>query len=737
MPDGTPAAAGLGAKALALLAFLALEPGPHSRDEVAALLWGEFPDEKAKASLRQALTHLRDAVGDAIRVDRLAVEATGAISCDVSDFTRLAPTTPFEAAKIEIPRFLGSLAIRNSPGFEDWAAAKRVTLVAKYVGLLARCTRDAMARRAWRDAARFGSRWSELEPANSEAVMAVIEAQYLLGDREAARETYAQYSASLSLEGKSGGRQGVTDLMARFDVEKAADARPRATEEWYDRAPSFEGSLVGRTHEWTVLEGAWAVASGGAARIAMIEGEPGTGKTRLAEDFLRLVETRGGIALRGRGYDARAGAQFAAVMEAFRSALDAPGVAGVDPEWLAEMARLLPEVRRRFPHLPDTPASTSGADSWRLFEAAAQVLLAISEESPIAILIDDLQWCDADSCALLHFLVRRLTTARILWCATLTLGELQRDAPAARLSRALRAAPQSRTIALAPMTEAEVLELLADLGRVNTDATVAGFATLVHAATAGNPFYVVELLKTLFARGLITLQAESGVWLIAPSLADEGAQSLTVPTVHDAIAERIECLPDRLRSVLITLSVAGRGCSTDLVSHVHGISRLHAAALGDSLVERHLVVEEAAMYRCAHPIIANVVRTGIGTSRRREVHRAIAYALEALLSKKGSREEAGPGDVARHAEQAGDSAMAYRYALQASDSSAERGAHGEALSWLDLAAASADGAVQSEAVDRRTANLLEQAGWRGERGAPAMPAKAGNGRPELGGMTAG
>jgi hypothetical protein len=183
------------------------------------------------------------------------------------------------------------------------------------------------------------------------------------------------------------------------------------------------------------------------------------------------------------------------------------------------------------------------------------------------------------------------------------------------------------------------------------------------------------------------------------------------PTVHEAVSDRIECLPDELHAVLISIAAAGRGCRTDVLSHLHGISRLHAAMLGDALVERHLVLEEEGVYRCAHPTIAHVVRAKLTTSRRREVHRALAIALELLLpSRAGDGGEL--GEIASHAEQAADNPMAYRYAMLASDAGNRRCAYDEALSWLDLAAGTAGSAAESEAVDRTTAEVLKQAGWR-------------------------
>lgn len=103
--DGAPVEPPLGSKTLALLAFLALEPGSHRREQGTALLWGEYPEEKAKASLRQALTHLRDALGEALRVDRNAIELGEGLSCDVVDFIRLASHDAAAAIAIDIPIF--------------------------------------------------------------------------------------------------------------------------------------------------------------------------------------------------------------------------------------------------------------------------------------------------------------------------------------------------------------------------------------------------------------------------------------------------------------------------------------------------------------------------------------------------------------------------------------------------------------------------------------------------------
>jgi len=709
-PDRVPPAPPLGAKTLGLIAFLALERGPHRREELTALLWGDSPEEKARASLRQALTHLREALGDALRVDRSTVELVGTLQCDAAEFLRLESVDGAAALAIDVPRFLSGLTVRNCQAFEEWADEKRAELVRRYASLLASGAREAMARRSWPDARQLAERWHRLDVLSDEPIAVLVEAQYLAGDRSGALATYARHVARLTKEVDRTPGRALATLATRIEQSSAPRGAKRATEKWYEHAPSFDASLVGRGREWDALKHVWeSVTTEGGSRVALIEGEPGVGKTRLADDFLRWVTSRGGLVLRGRGSHARGGAPFGAIIEALRGTLEAPGLAGVDAEWLAEVARVLPELRRRFAALRDVSAHAP-ADGWRLFEGVGQVLLALSEDRPLVVMIDDLQWCDADSCGLLHFLVRRLADARVLWCATFTVGEVERDAPAARLGRALRAMRGAAHVTLAPLSPEDVWQLVRELSRVDSPTAGHRLAARIHEVTAGNPFYVIELLKTLFAQDILTVDPETKAWIVSPTAAENGGYSYA-PTVHDAIADRIECLPDELHAVLISLACAGRGCRAELLSHLHGISRLHAAMLGDALVERHLAVEEDGAYACAHPTIAAVVRARLTTSRRREVHRALALSIE-LLRPAGTRAGVEAGEIARHADQAGDRAMAYRYALLAAEASVARCAFDEALSWLDLAAASAATDDESVVVDRTTARVLDLAGWR-------------------------
>ena len=708
--DGGPVVPQPGGKALGLLAFLLLEPRPHSREELAGLLWGESPEAEARASLRQALKHLRDAVGEAVRGDRRVVELAEPIACDVLEFRRLLQHAPAEAVGHDVPRFLAGFSVRHAPRFEEWVAETRAALLHEYTAALGRLAREAMGQWRWREAVDLADRWLACDALSDEAARLAIEARYLAGDRGAALARYAEYRALLQRETGCEPSRSLVNLVRRVEADTGQVSTRPISEEWYVRGPKFEASLIGREEASTALNQAWKAAGRGQARVVLLEGEPGVGKSRLAEEFLRRVVAGGGTALRSRGFEARTGIPYAPMVEILRGALAAPGLSATAPEWLTEAGRLVPELRARFPGLPEPAAPAEPAEAWRLNEGVAQLLASVAAERPLVISFDDLHWFDEDSCTLLRFLVRRLEQAPVLWLGAVTLGELDRDAPAARLCRVLRSKAGAETITLGPLAEEDVWRMIREVGHVSTPTGGRRFAGRIYHITGGNPFYILELLKTMFAQGLLAVDEGTGEWTAAPAALEAGREFPVSRSVQDLIAARVERLPVDLADSLLTVAVAGgSGCRAEVLSHVHGISRLHAAALCDALVDRRLLVEDGGTYRPAHPVIGHVVRDAVSAPRRAEVHRMLAITLERLATPETVRSLA--GEIARHADRGGEPALACRAALLASEAAVQRYAFAEALAWLDLAAGAARGPEQAAEVNRRTADVLEVAGW--------------------------
>lgn len=703
----------LGAKELSLLAYLVLEPGPHTREELATLLWGESSDTDARASLRQALKHLRDALGPLVDVERSSACASLAIPCDITEFRRAAAADPAAAARFDIPHALTGLSVRHAPAFEEWVERTRSKLLREYQDVLSTLGRDAIGRHAWRDALHVADRWLAADPLSEPAIRLAIEAKYLAGDRRAALARFTEYRRRLERETGEAPGHALQSLIRR--VEADATSGPISQEhatDWYARPPALHGSLMEREQEWRTLAATWRSLGSSAGGIALVDGEAGAGKTRLAEEFLRWVVADGGTVLRGRGYGGRTGAPYGPMVEILREALDHPGVGGTEPDWLSEVARLVPEVRQRFPSLPAPSVTNDPMHGRRLYEGVAQLLLALAAERHVVIAIDDLQSCDEDSCGLLLFLSRRLERAPVLWLGMLTLGELERDAPAARLCRVWRTKPHAVGLTLGPLSPGAVTALVRELGRLTDEDEIQPFAERLHEVTGGNPFYIQELLKTLFAQNVLREEAESRRWILPPGggsdASSSGAFEVAMPrSVQDAIAERVERLPELAHAVLVTVATAEIGCDAGLLSHVHGISRLHAASLGDALVGRRLLTEEDNAYRCAHPVIARVVRDAVSPPRRREVHRSLALTLQALAEESGDRTLAGV--IALHADRGGERALAYRAALEASRVATDRFTPEEALTWLDQAATWARTPDEVTEVNRLTARLVDGA----------------------------
>jgi DNA-binding SARP family transcriptional activator len=720
LPAGSPAPPPRASKCLALLAYLAMEPGQHTRSELCGLLWGERGEAAARASLRQALRQLRAGLGDSLRLDGQTVALAGEVDCDAIEFLRAAERgDPDAAARFDVARFMSGFAVHNAPGFDEWVSSTRQALRRRYVELVRELARRSARAGRWAEAGAWAARWVGSEPLSDDAVFAAAEATYMSRDRGGALGILEEHRSRLEREVGASPSARLLELGKRISAE-SGPAGAGAREEPRSREPVFHAGLVGRERQWAALLQAWTAVSAGNGRVTLVEGDVGVGKTRLTEEFLRFARAEGAIVLLGRCYDARAGIPYGPVVEALRDALEAPALGGAAPEWLTEVTRLLPELRQRFTGLPEPPAPTDAGERWRLFEGVGQLFLALAAEHPTVIAIDDLQWCDGESCALLHFLAHRLEQTPVALVLALRPGDLERDAPAARLRRSLSARAGAAVVSVDPLTVDEMWAMTREMGRIRAPNGARRFSARLHEVTDGYPFHAIELLKTLFAQGLLDVDEATGEWVARRSGAASEKEPFPMPrTVSDAITERLAQLPYEQRDLLATAAVAGPGCDTALLSHVHGISRLHAAALADTLVERQLLVEDEGEYRCAHPVIAEVVRASLTPSRRREVHRAIALSLVASTPQGRLGEVA--GRIARHAEAGGEPLMAYRHAMLACEEAVRSFAFEEALSWLDLAAGAAEGAEQADAVNRRTADVLRLAGWtepprRGRRG---------------------
>ena len=702
--EGRPAGQ-LSAKALGLLAYLALEPGPHRRETLASLLWGESGDDAARTSLRQAILHLREVLGDAICADRTSVTIKGPVDCDVTAFLAAVRAEPRKAVEYDVPRFFGEISVRGAPSFDEWLEHTRGRLLRKYQDVLRSAAREAVARSRWREAMELAERWLVSDQFAEEAMGVLMESLYCQGSRATALARYRDFRDTLKAEIGAAPGDALVDLARQLELAAGmADAA--------DEAPPpvrFEADLVGRETHWNELTQALHAAKSDGPQVVLLEGEPGIGKTRLAEEFIRWAIAHGTTVLRGQGYQSTEEAPFGSIAGALRAGLAAPGLSGTDPEWLAEVSRLVPELNRRFPGLQPVSIGAGGLERLRLFEAVAQVLLALTAERPTILFLDDLQWCDAESCAMMTFLVHRLEHVPLVFLATITAGEMSRDLPARQLVADLAARSRCRSVGVTPLTEDEVWRLVRQLGNIRTPTGARRFARRLYEVSDGNPFQVIEITKMLFAEGLLAVTPVSREWVIPAEADAQSFGRIEIPrSVRDALSARISRLPYELRDLLSSIAAAGRPVRTEVLSRVLGFSRLRVAALADALVERHLVDEADGSYETAHPLIGQFVRSDLTTARRTELHRALSLALEETARPERLKELS--GEIAWHAERGRDDERAFRFAIMAAENARERLGFEEALAWLNLAtrAMPSSGSL----VEGHRADLAEQAGWK-------------------------
>lgn len=194
--------------------------------------------------------------------------------------------------------------------------------------------------------------------------------------------------------------------------ERLLKAHVPPAQEAAAQPPDVELPLVGRQREWERLREVWRDATGGRSQVVLVAGEARIGKTRLAEELLRLAAYQGMSTARTRCYAAEGGLAYAPLTDWLRTDTLQEALRGLDGVWLTEVARLLPELLVERPVLRPPEALTQGWQRQRLFEALSRAVLAAKQ--PLLLVMDDLQWCDTETQEWLHHLARFDPSAGLL-----------------------------------------------------------------------------------------------------------------------------------------------------------------------------------------------------------------------------------------------------------------------------------------------------------------------------------
>jgi DNA-binding winged helix-turn-helix (wHTH) protein len=452
-----------------------------------------------------------------------------------------------------------------------------------------------------------------------------------------------------------------------------------------------QSTLVGRGGALGVLHEAWRRALSGERQIVLITGEPGIGKTALAEEFLRRVAVgeRSVRIVHGQcteGYGSR---------EAYGPMLDAMGQLCRGPQaepivqilfteaptWLAQLPTLLTRE-----HRATLQREILGATRERMVREIGDALDSITAETALLLLFEDLQWIDDSTVDLISALARRRTPAKLMLLATC------RPLDAGPASPSLRGRIPDllvhrlcREIALTPLSEAEVEEYLSmqsPAGRPPASRPPPGLSALVHRHSEGNPLFMVSALEHMAKCSL--LNHVGGRWELRVPL--EQIELQVPEDLRHMIEARLEPLSAQEQSALELASIAGVAFCASVISTPAQFDSHSVEDLYEELSRRHHIVKWAATqslpdgsmterYEFVHALYRQVLYDRQLPGRRARLHRQIGERLAALYAPRV--DEVVP-ELAYHFEQAADWPRAADYLRQAAQIAGRRYAHREA-----------------------------------------------------------
>ena len=457
-------------------------------------------------------------------------------------------------------------------------------------------------------------------------------------------------------------------------------------------------TFVGRRGEIAMLEAALRDTLAGQGRMVLLGGEPGIGKTRIAQEFVANAQEKGARILWGWCYEGEGAPPYWPWVQPMRDC-----IALLGPEELrAQMglgAGVIPEIRRILPDLDSPPELEPEQARFRLFDSITNFFKSASQKQPLILVLDDLHWADQQSLLLLEFLARQLAGSRMLVVGA------YRDVEATRghaLSESLARLYQSRSFYTTVLTGLEAADVGPFIQAASGSRASPQLVDAVYAHTEGNPFFMSEVIRLLAEKGELEEASNSA-----------GPVSLGIPrSVLAVVRQRLIRLTAETRQVLSIASVIGRDFDFRLLGVLNGEltedQLLHAF---DEAVAAHLIQESSVAvdgYQFSHAVVQQTLVAELTPSQKARLHARVAQALEGIygdLPGDNAAELAhhfaqaalvlGPEKMVKYSNLAGDRALA----MHAYDDAIEHYQRGLSAKRVDLENV-------SEVIDSESATLL-------------------------------
>ena len=665
-------------QARALLYLLSNDLRPAPRERLMFLLWPDALEATARRNLIRVLSSVHQLLPspDLLLADNTIVGLSPTrVASDTVRFTILCAADQAVAWESAVAlyrgRFLDGFALPDSPEFDAWLSQTQQHYERAYLHLLRRLVTTKAEQGDFAAAIQYAQRYLALDDLAEDIHRHLIALYAAQGDRSAALRQFEQCAIVLERE------LGVAPLPETRAAYEAArtGARPPLLQPLpkptWATLPGLHLPLTGRESDWQTLASAYRRSQRGG--VILIAGEAGVGKSRLMQEF---ATAQAGLVLAGACPAAGQTLPYQPLVDALRLALPwQDRWAHILPIWLAELARLLPEVQTHFAGLPRPVTAPAQQAQARLFEALAQVFGALARESPLLLCLDDLHWADEATLGWLVFMASRLTGSGLCILAT------TRDLDEGRLADWRRAAQRAgalTVVALAGLSEPAVTELLP---RAGVEPAVAQpLAARIHSATGGNAFFVLEILRELLALG---------------KLPADPAELPLPQTVRDTVHRRVGRLTPLAQQALAVAAVLSPHLRVAPLAQTLGRGELETADGLEELLAHHLLQTAGAGFRFQHDLVRQVVIEETNPWRRRLLHRRAAEAL--ARQPPADRAELAVA-IAQHFEAAGDEAPAIAHYRQAAELAQRLHVYQEAVAYLHKAItlAQAHTAVEAE-----------------------------------------
>ncbi len=451
--------------------------------------------------------------------------------------------------------------------------------------------------------------------------------------------------------------KGASEPVQVFELAGVGSARSRLD---LSRARGFS-RFVGRAEEMGVLEEALERARAGEGAVVAVVAEPGVGKSRLCHEFAERCREQGIDVFEAQAQSHGQSIPFMPVLQMLRAYF---GIADREPERIARekiagRALLIdPGFADDLPLIfdflgvsdPDRPAPQMSPEARQraLGGVICRLVNAADRRHTVVTVIEDLHWMDEGSEALLADLADSVAGT-----STLAVVNFRPE-----YTPAWGASPTYRTVSLEPLGPADTRELLRDIA--GEDPSLDGLEELIHERTAGNPFFIEEIVRDLAETG--RLEGERGAYRLARPLEDAG-----VPAgVQAILAARIDRLDPDAKLLLQVASVVGKEFGARALHMTAGLQAdgtepaLCALTEGGFLYEAEIYPERIFAFR--HPLTREVAYGSQLAERRAATH---AAAARALVELEPDRLDELAGLVAHHMEAGGETLEAARWSARA------------------------------------------------------------------------